>query len=88
MFKQRCFVPLVLFLSGMARGDQPVHCLRGQEYGEWKFHVSSEAKHVNLFNTSEVCTHMLPNKVQLISKDHSFKFKDEDVWKVKVMDKY
>jgi len=35
-----------------------------------------------------VCTHKLPNKLQVISKDHEWKFQSEDTWKVKLMDKY
>lgn len=31
---------------------------------------------------------MLPNKLQIIGEDHEFQFKSEDVWKVKLMDKY
>jgi len=43
--------------------DQPVHCLRGQLYGVWNFHVSKQEDIVNLFNVDEVCTHKLPNKL-------------------------
>lgn len=43
---------------------------------------------VNLFQVDEVCTHKLPNKLQVISQNHQFKFESEDIWKVKLMDKY
>lgn len=41
-----------------------------------------------MFNVDEVCTHKLPNKLQIIGSDHAFKFQSEDIWKVKLMDKY
>jgi len=53
----------------------------------WRFHVSQRTDTVNLFQTDEVCTHKLPNKLQMIGKEHEFKFDKEDVWKVKLMDK-
>lgn len=31
---------------------------------------------------------MLPNKLQLLADAHDFKFQKEDIWKVKLMDKY
>lgn len=58
--------------SNFVRADQPVHCLRGQLYGVWNFHVSKSADKVNLFKVDEVCTHKLPNKLQILSKDHKF----------------
>ena len=39
---------------------------------------------VNLFESSEVCTHQLPNKVQLIDKSFSWSFAAEDIWQVKL----
>mmetsp|Transcript_37617 Transcript_37617/g.57640 ORF Transcript_37617/g.57640 Transcript_37617/m.57640 type:complete len:84 (+) Transcript_37617:1-252(+) len=52
--------------------DQPVHCLRGQVYGVWNFHVSQKSDVVNLFQVDEVCTHKLPNKLQIIDKGHEW----------------
>ena len=43
---------------------------------------------VNLFEVDEVCTHKLPNKLQILSKDSKFSFAQEDVWKIKLMDKF
>lgn len=68
----RLFVIAALVLSDtsinnnkplVVRADQPVHCLRGQLYGVWNFHVSKEEENVNLFEVDEVCTHKLPNKL-------------------------
>jgi len=53
-----------------ARADQPVHCLRGQLYGVWHFYVSDQQDTVDLFKVSEVCTHQLPNKLQVIGPNH------------------
>lgn len=54
----------------------------------WKFHVNQHSDQVNLFEVDEVCTHKLPNKLQIIGKDHQFMFQKEDVWRVKLMDKF
>ena len=71
-----------------ARADQPVHCLRDDAFGVWNFHVSKQTEVVNLFQTDEVCTHALPNKVQIVSGSHKFAFGESDTWKVKLMDNY
>lgn len=39
------------------KADQPVHCIRGQIYGEWTFYVDQETQIVNLFDIKEACTH-------------------------------
>ena len=44
-------------LLGLTRADQPVHCLRENIIGDWKFHVTKDAKMVNLFETKDICTH-------------------------------
>ena len=82
-------VTYLAFMGGLTvKADQPAHCIRGQVYGVWNFHVNQVAQEVNLFKVDEVCTHMLPNKLQLISKDHQWKFEKDDIWRVKLMDKY
>jgi hypothetical protein len=62
--------------------------LREQLYGVWNFHASSDAEKVNIFETSELCSHAVPNKVQLVSADHKFTFGKEDVYRVNVMENY
>ena len=57
-------------------------------YGLWEFKVAKQVDHLNLFQTDEVCTHQLVNKVQLVSKDHKFSFDQEDTYKVSLMDGY
>lgn len=73
---------------GQVRADQPIHCLRGQVYGTWHFYATERADKVNLFQVDEVCTHKLPNKLQIISNDHEWNFDDAESWKIKLMDKY
>lgn len=74
---------LLLLGSDAVRADQPVNCLRTHlESQVWNFHVSQSSANVNLFQTSEVCTHQLPNRVQLIDKDYKWQFATEDVWQV------
>ena len=70
------------------KADQPVHCLRESLYGEWDFHVSKESSTVNLFDTQELCTHRVPNKVQLVNKGHEFNFGAHDTYRVNLMDNY
>ena len=45
------------------RADQPVHCIREELFGIWNFHVSSDKSNINLFDTKELCTHTVPNKI-------------------------
>jgi hypothetical protein len=59
----------LMALLGLAtvKADQPVHCLRQSIYGEWTFYVSKEKSAVNLFEVADVCTHNMPNGIQVIS---------------------
>ena len=63
-----------ILLLTSTKADQPVSCLREQVYGLWEFHVNTQVDNVNLFQTNEVCSHHLTNKVQIIEKSHSFSF--------------
>jgi hypothetical protein len=54
---------LIANINPFVKADQPVHCLRGDVMGEWTFHVAAQTDTIDLFQTQEVCTHMLPNKV-------------------------
>ena len=54
---------LLANLNPFVKADQPVHCLREDLFGVWNFHVSKEKAIVNLYDTNEVCTHNVPNKV-------------------------
>ena len=67
---------LLLMLSALAQvhADQPVSCLSQKITGSWNFHVNSDEQDVNLFTTNEVCTHQLPNKVQVVQKDYKASF--------------
>jgi hypothetical protein len=63
-----------LAFLGSVLCDQPSHCLRGEVYGMWEFHVSKEVESVNLFETNEVCTHQLNNKLQILGIHQQFSF--------------
>ena len=41
---------------------------------------------MNLFETGEVCSHSMPNKVQLVNNQHLFQFGTEDVWRVNILE--
>ena len=79
---------LLANLNPFVKADQPVHCLRENIYGQWEFKVSKETSAVNLFESTEVCTHLRPNHVQIINKDHDFKFESFDKWKVTLDNDY
>ena len=66
------------------KADQPVHCLRDDVFGDWEFTVNTQTENVNLYQANEVCTHQSPNKVQIISKDHEFKFAKSETYKLKL----
>ena len=70
------------------RADQPVHCLRDDVFGTWDFHINSKPDIVNLFQTDELCTHMLPNKVQIVSPGHKFAFPEEEIYRTQLLDGY
>jgi hypothetical protein len=57
-------------------------------FGVWNFHVNTKSDKVNLFQTNEVCTHTLPNKLQVIDDDHQWLFQEEDTYRIKLMDKF
>jgi len=73
----------VLSLAGLAAADQPVHCYKDQVIGDWEFKVTTESMLPDLFNSESVCTHMLPNKLQVIKAGHKFRFED-DTYTIKV----
>jgi hypothetical protein len=35
-----------------------------------------------------LCTHRVPNKVQLVNKDHQFTFQSEDIYRVNLLENY
>jgi hypothetical protein len=47
----------ILLLLGVAKADQPVHCVQENAKGTWDFHVSDEKQTINLFESVEACTH-------------------------------
>jgi hypothetical protein len=56
-------------ILGSVSADQPVNCLR-QNFHEniWNFYVSQDTQKVDLFKTRELCTHNIPNKVQIMNE--------------------
>ena len=73
----------VLLLLGLVKADQPVSCL-GQAAGAWNFHMSADAQTVDLFQTQEVCTHQMPNKLQILTQNQDFSFASEQVMQVQL----
>lgn len=74
-------------LLGLSSADQPVHCVNKDIYGEWNFKVSKDQQTVNIFETEDICTHKMPNGVQIIDQDFKFFFAQSDNVKIKIMDK-
>lgn len=73
-------------LVGHASADQPVSCLRTHATNNiWNFHVSKDVQKVNLFETKEVCTHQMPNRIQLIDSNMKWKFANEDIWRIEIL---
>ena len=71
--------------QNIVRADQPVHCLREELFGEWIFKVTKDKQTVSLFETEQICSHTIPNKVQLVSKAHKFDFDASDSYKVNIL---
>jgi len=75
---------LALFsLAGFAAADQPVHCLKNDVLGDWTFEVIADSYLPDLFGSLSVCTHELPNKLQIIEPGHVFNL-GPDTYKVSV----
>jgi hypothetical protein len=83
-------LPYFALLSPKKRclADQPVHCLRQDIYGQWTFKISKDTQTVDLFQASDVCTHKMPNGVQVITPDYHFMFQQYDLLKVDLKDNY
>ena len=74
--------PLLLAGLSVVQADQPVHCLGNDILGVWNFHVSTDQQSVDLFHENEVCTHQLPNKLQVINQNYKFNFPTDNVMKI------
>ena len=70
------------------KADQPVHCLRQDIYGDWTFKVSKDQQVVDLFEQSNLCSHNMPNGVQVITPKMDFNFAQADTIKVNLNDNY
>ena len=79
---------LVNNLTPSVKADQPVHCLQDDVFGEWEFVANAQADTVNIYSAADVCTHQRPNKVQIVSSSHIFKFPKEEKWKVTLLSNY
>jgi hypothetical protein len=76
----------LLGLTTVVKCDQPVHCLRQNIYGEWTFYLSTEKSAVNLFQVRDVCTHNMPNGIQVVTPNHKFAFANQTAIKVSLGD--
>ena len=74
--------------SKFVAADQPVHCIREELFGIWNFHVSTDKSNINLFDTKELCTHSVPNEIQLVNKGHNFHFAREDTYRINLIEGY
>lgn len=68
-----------LLIMGLVRCDLPVSCKKGGgdvNYigSTWTFHINQDQQEVNLYEQNEVCTHTMPNKVQIIADSFAFQF--------------
>lgn len=77
-----------LLLLSPASADQPIKCTSKEDFmgGVWNFHVSPHQETVDLFAQSEVCTHQVPNRVQIIAEDYQFEMYPQTLWKVMIYD--
>lgn len=71
------------------RADQPVTCGKSSKSyvgGTWTFYATPEPQTLNLYEQDEVCTHRLPNSVQIIAQGYEFSMEQFDTWKVRITD--
>ncbi|TNV80537.1 hypothetical protein FGO68_gene13534 [Halteria grandinella] len=59
----------LLFTSTYA--DQPVHCLKNEILGTWVFRATKDSFAVDLHYAKAVCTHLQPNRLQLVAEGAS-----------------
>jgi hypothetical protein len=79
----------IMSLMATVAADQPVRCSERQAYtgSTWVFHVGNGPAEVDVFAAKEVCTHEMPNKMQIVAEAYEFAFgDDEQVWKVKLLE--
>lgn len=80
---------LLLFSVKLVTADQPVKCPKsgGVNYvgGTWTFHVGPQET-LNLYQTKEVCTHNMPNSIQVIGQEYEFAIENAQKWTVKITD--
>eukprot|EP00347_Sterkiella_histriomuscorum_P015978 403354969 len=79
MMKEK--IKTLIFLLGIQAfsqvlADQPVHCLREQILGKWEFFITNDAQKVDILNSDTVCTHKLPNRLQIVKEGAQFSFPD------------
>lgn len=43
---------------------------------------------MNLYQTKELCTHNVPNKIQLVNAEHQFFFEKEDLYKINLLEDF
>ena len=79
---------VMALLLGIAKvkADQPVSCMSNVVSGRWTFHISKEVQQVNLFEAKEVCTHQMPNKLQIMSQKDDFSFERQKTLKLELDD--
>ena len=65
---------VVALLLGLVSADQPVHCVMESSKGVWEFNVLQDDNTIDLFKTNEVCSHQLPNKIQVLSPKAKLSF--------------
>ena len=65
---------LICLLSHQTNADLPIKCPKSliEPGSSWTFHVSEQDEKVSLYKSKQVCSHKLPNHVQIV--DDSFKF--------------
>lgn len=56
--------------------------------GPWHLTVDEDVRQGSLYDTEELCTHNIPNKVQLVNKSHNFRFDNEDIYRINILENY
>ena len=75
-------VQLLTLGNQFVKADLPIHCLGEDRLGKWNFHVSTDVQNVNLYETTEVCTHDLPNRMQIMNEGYNFHFQKDAIYKM------
>ena len=90
IFKMEICLVFIFICILTVCADQPVKCPKGGDGmnyidGTWTFYVNPEPQILDLYKQRDVCTHNLPNSIQIIGQEYKFNMEKHEKWQVKIV---